>query len=64
VATLLEDRALLVKCRLCALAQHPAGNLFRQLTDLLHFYINFPINSHTGVLQGSRQQCMLLYGAA
>ena len=48
VATLLEDRALLVKCRLCALAQHPAGHLFRQLSDLLQFYINFPINSHTG----------------
>jgi hypothetical protein len=52
VATLLEDRALLVKCRLCTLAQHPAGNLFRQLSDLLQFYINFPINSHTGEVGG------------
>ena len=46
--TLLEDRAILVKVRLCALYKHPQAQLFRQLVDLFQFYMAFPINDHTG----------------
>ena len=49
VRTLLEDRAVLVKCRLSALFAHPRGRLFSQLADLFRFYQGFEINDHTGM---------------
>lgn len=48
VHALLEDRAVLVKCKLSRLHQHDAGQLFRHLLDLLSFYLSFPIDDHTG----------------
>jgi len=48
VRTLLEDRAVLVKCRLAALGAHPRGRLFSQLVDLFRFYQGFEIDDHTG----------------
>ncbi|KAK9820367.1 hypothetical protein WJX72_009525 [[Myrmecia] bisecta] len=48
VRTLLEDRAILIKCRLSALFQRPEGRLFSQLVDLFQFYMTFPIDDHTG----------------
>jgi intron-binding protein aquarius len=48
VRTLMEDSALLVKCRLSALHGHPRGRLFSQLTDLVRSYQAFQINDHTG----------------
>lgn len=48
VHTYLEDRAVLVKCRLCSLYRHAAANLYRQLVDLLQFYMSFPIDNATG----------------
>lgn len=49
VHALLEERAVLVKARLSPLYQHDGAALFRQLLDLLQFYMFFPINDHTGV---------------
>lgn len=47
--TLLDDRAVVVKCRLSAVAGAvPRGALFAQLVDLLHFYAAFEIDDHTG----------------
>jgi intron-binding protein aquarius len=67
VRTLLEDRAVLIKCRMCPLGRHPAAHLFRQLTDQLQFYSSFPIHDLTGdvydedavmqVGRGPRQRC-------
>jgi len=50
VHTLLEDRALLVKCKLSGLYRHQGqeASLFRQLLDLFQFYMGFPIDDHTG----------------
>ena len=48
VRTMLEDRAVLVKCRLSALFSNPRGRLFSQLVDLFRFYQGFEINDHTG----------------
>jgi len=45
---MLEDRAILVKAKLAPLYRHPAASLYRQLVDLLQFYMTFPINDHTG----------------
>ena len=47
--TLLDDRAVLVKARLCAAFVHPRGRLFSQLVDLFAFYQFFEINDHTGM---------------
>jgi intron-binding protein aquarius len=47
-SALLEDRAVLVKCRMSRLFTHPSGRLFAQLVDLLSFYAAFPIDAHTG----------------
>ena len=48
VRTVLEDRAVLVKCRLAPLFSQPSGRLFSQLVDLFRFYQGFEINDHTG----------------
>ncbi|CAK0785152.1 hypothetical protein CVIRNUC_008358 [Coccomyxa viridis] len=48
VRTLLEDKAILIKCRMSPLLEHPQGELYRQLVDLFHFYQYFPIDDHTG----------------
>eukprot|EP00798_Chlamydomonas_sp_ICE-L_P018650 gene18650-25166_t len=50
VRTLVEDRAILIKCRLSRLYKFPGegANLFRQLIDLFQFYMAFPIDDHTG----------------
>jgi intron-binding protein aquarius len=48
VRTVLEDRAVLVKCRLAPLFGNPRGRLFSQLVDLYCFYQGFEINDHTG----------------
>ena len=48
VHALLEDRAVLVRCKRSALYGHAEGQLFLQLTDLLQFYLAFDINDHTG----------------
>jgi intron-binding protein aquarius len=48
VRTVLEDRAVLVKCRLAPLFSHARGRLFSQLVDLFRFYQGFEINDHTG----------------
>lgn len=48
IRTLLEDRAILTKCRMSALFQHPQARLFVQLVDLFQFYMMFPIDDHTG----------------
>lgn len=53
VRALLEDRAVLVKCRLCPLYRHESGVLFAQLLDLFKFYMNFNIDDHTGMRPGS-----------
>jgi len=47
-AALLEDCAVLVKCRMSALIKHPQGKLFGQLVDLFAMYVAFPIDNHTG----------------
>lgn len=49
LATVLDDRAVLVKCRMSALHAHPRGRLFSQLVDLFAFYQRFEINDHTGM---------------
>lgn len=49
LATLLDDRAVLVKCRMSAVHAHPRGRLFSQLVDLYAFYQRFEINDHTGM---------------
>ncbi len=46
--TLLEDRGVLVKCRLAPLFVHARGRLFSQLVDLFKFYQRFEIDDHTG----------------
>eukprot|EP00850_Spirogloea_muscicola_P023959 SM000413S15642 [mRNA] locus=s413:13687:24995:+ [translate_table: standard] len=48
VRTLLEDVALVVKCRMSALYSHPRGRLFSQLVDLLRFYQGFEIDDFRG----------------
>jgi len=48
VRTLLEDRAVLVKAKMAPLYSHPDAQLYRQLVDLLTFYMAFPISDHTG----------------
>ncbi|KAL3158109.1 hypothetical protein ABBQ32_011710 [Trebouxia sp. C0010 RCD-2024] len=48
IRTLLEDRAILTKCRMSGLFQHPQARLFVQLVDLFQFYMMFPIDDHTG----------------
>ena len=45
----LDDRALLVKARLSALYRDPRrGDRARQLLDLAGYYLDFPIDDHTG----------------
>lgn len=49
VHALVEDKAVVVKCRMSRLYAHSAtGRLFSQLVDLLRFYEGFEINDHTG----------------
>ncbi|GAX76342.1 hypothetical protein CEUSTIGMA_g3788.t1 [Chlamydomonas eustigma] len=50
VHTLLEDRAVLVKCKLSSLYRFPGkgADLYRQLVDLFQFYMGFAIDNHTG----------------
>ncbi|KAG1668022.1 hypothetical protein FOA52_006555 [Chlamydomonas sp. UWO 241] len=50
VRTLLEDRALLIKCKLCPAYRFlgKKADLFRQLVDLFQFYMAFPIDDHSG----------------
>jgi intron-binding protein aquarius len=51
VRTLLEDRALAVKCNLSPLFQNPKeGRLFAQLTDLFRFY---QVINHTSIRERS-----------
>eukprot|EP01018_Ginkgo_biloba_P026904 Gb_01316 [translate_table: standard] len=45
---LVEDVAVVAKCRLSALCSHPKGRFFVQLVDLLRFYEGFEINDHVG----------------
>lgn len=45
---LVEDFALVSKCRLSALYSHSKGRLFAQLVDLLRFYEGFEIDDQTG----------------
>ncbi|KAI3845892.1 hypothetical protein MKX03_024501 [Papaver bracteatum] len=42
------DVAVVPKCRLSALYNHPKGRLFAQLVDMLEFYERFEINDLTG----------------
>eukprot|EP00898_Chlorokybus_atmophyticus_P006825 jgi/Chlat1/7143/Chrsp57S06803 len=49
VHVVVEDLALVVKCRMSSLHAHPRGRLFQQLVDLLRFYQGFEINDHTGM---------------
>lgn len=49
LATVLDNRAVLVKCRMSAVHAHPRGRLFSQLVDLFAFYQRFEINDHTGM---------------
>lgn len=48
VRTVLDDRAVLVKCRLSSLCSHPQGRLFVQLVDLLRACFAVPVDDHTG----------------
>ena len=49
VHAVIEDKAVLVKCRLSALHQHPTvGALFSQLVEALRAVLCFPIDDHTG----------------
>ena len=49
VHAVLEDKALLVKARRSVLYRAEGwGERFRQLLDLLAFYLDFPIDDHTG----------------
>ncbi|KAI3874183.1 hypothetical protein MKW92_053577 [Papaver armeniacum] len=41
------DVAVIPKCHLSALYNHPEGRLFAQLVDMLQFYERFEINDHT-----------------
>ncbi|MCO5580056.1 hypothetical protein L7F22_033922 [Adiantum nelumboides] len=45
---LIEDFAIVSKCRLSALYSHAKGRLFAQLVDLLRFYEGFEIDDQTG----------------
>lgn len=45
---LVEDFAIVSKCRLSALYVHSKGRLFCQLVDLLRFYEGFEIDDQTG----------------
>ncbi|KAH7440467.1 hypothetical protein KP509_04G109200 [Ceratopteris richardii] len=45
---LIEDFAIVSKCRLSALYSHTRGRLFAQLVDLLRFYEGFEIDDQTG----------------
>lgn len=45
---LIEDFAIVSKCRLSALYSHSKGRLFAQLVDLLRFYEGFEIDDQTG----------------
>lgn len=46
--TLLEDRALVVRCKMSPLFQKEQGNLFAQLVDLFEYYMGFNVDDHTG----------------
>lgn len=70
VRAVVEDRAIFVKSRLSALYAHPRGALFRQLVDLLEFYVTYEINDQTGTQfnpedvelnHSSRVQALLLH---
>lgn len=44
----IEDVAVVAKCRLSTLYTHQRGKLFAQLVDLLRFYEGFEIDDHVG----------------
>lgn len=46
--TLLEDKAIVVRCKMSPLFQQEQGNLFAQLVDLFEYYMNFNVDDHTG----------------
>ncbi|BBN15051.1 intron-binding protein aquarius [Marchantia polymorpha subsp. ruderalis] len=45
---LVEDAAVVIKCRMSPLYTHQRGRLFGQLVDLLRFYEGFEIDEQTG----------------
>lgn len=45
---LMEDAAVVIKCRMSHLYSHRQGRLFAQLVDLLRFYEGFEIDEQTG----------------
>lgn len=62
VHTLLEDRAVLIKCKMSAVCRGPhRSQLFGQLVDLLQFYLQFEINNHTGDPQSEEDVVLQQY---
>ncbi|GMH36875.1 hypothetical protein BSKO_04748 [Bryopsis sp. KO-2023] len=55
VRTVLDDRAILVRCKMSDLYRRPEGSLFIQLVDHLDFYVNFNVDDHTGEPQTEEQ---------
>ncbi|KAI3839563.1 hypothetical protein MKW92_044644 [Papaver armeniacum] len=49
VRPVVADVAIVPKCHLSVLYNHPKGRLFAQLVDLLQLYEEFEINDHTGI---------------
>lgn len=56
VHALMEDRAVLVRCKRAGLYAQSDGELFVQLTDLLQFYLAFDIDDHTGERSPARSR--------
>ncbi|XP_024517313.1 RNA helicase aquarius [Selaginella moellendorffii] len=44
-----NDLAVVVKCKLSPLHEHPQGTLFRKLVDLLQFYADFELDDQKGL---------------
>lgn len=48
VRTFLDDRGLVVRCKMSNLFEREDGNLFAQLVDHLDYYMSFNIDDHSG----------------
>lgn len=48
VRTFLDDRGLVVRCKMSDLFEREQGNLFAQLVDHFDYYMNFNIDDHSG----------------
>ena len=48
VRPLVDDLAVVARCRVSRLSLHPRGHLFVQLLDLLRFYASLDMDDHSG----------------